>query len=427
MEPATDTIAAQKRMPSSVTLGKLACALMLASGILVWAWMRSVFPPGYEAILDALLLTGSVFLVSKALLSLLYTPANADVVLEGARISAVIACHNEDPDILQTLLGSLRHQEYALFEVIVVDDGSTDARTCAFFDGFSDESGFVTVHRFAENQGKIAALDWGIREAAGDFLLLTDADGLIERDVARKLIAPFSDERVGAVCGRVTALNRTCGLLTRMQGLIYDSAYYLGRGAQSVTGSVIVCSGALSMYRAEALEGELGKLTNYFGGKHTRFTGDDSALTGIVLGKGYKTAYQSDAVCLTTVPTTLRAFVKQQVRWTRDAYTAAFEFVPSSAKQPCAMAWHFAEGFLWIIMLGALAGVLMSFQLLPTLLTFATILFYIAASATISMAYSIDEDRVAFFTCIFFSLLFEALLFTVRVTALATVIRSKWR
>jgi glycosyltransferase involved in cell wall biosynthesis len=93
-------------------------------------------------------------------------------------ISVIMAARNEESGVGDALR-SLLAQRYANFEIIVVDDRSTD-RTGAILDALArDESRLRVAHVTELPQGWIGknhALWYGVRQARGEFLLFTDAD-----------------------------------------------------------------------------------------------------------------------------------------------------------------------------------------------------------------------------------------------------------
>lgn len=88
------------------------------------------------------------------------------------RVSVVIPAYNEEAGIAQTLQELTQHPRVAEFELIVVNDGSTD-RTAEEVERFPD----VRLIHHAGNRGYGATVKTGIKASTGDYVLWYDADG----------------------------------------------------------------------------------------------------------------------------------------------------------------------------------------------------------------------------------------------------------
>jgi len=85
-------------------------------------------------------------------------------------------------------------------------------------------------------------------------------------------------------------------------------------------GAVMCCTGVISAYRNDIIQDVKERYANQmFMGKVCTY-GDDRNLTNLVLEKGYKTIYESDAVGWTDVPKNMKQYLKQQLRWNRSFY-----------------------------------------------------------------------------------------------------------
>lgn len=95
-----------------------------------------------------------------------------------ARISCIVCAYNE-ADRIRAILDAV-YQHPVLCELIVVNDGSTDA-TEALLKGYPD----IRVISYSPNRGKTYALSQGISAAAGDYLMMLDADlaGITAADI----------------------------------------------------------------------------------------------------------------------------------------------------------------------------------------------------------------------------------------------------
>jgi hyaluronan synthase len=254
------------------------------------------------------------YIVSRFALSLAYRPPR-DVGHE-PRVAIVMPAFNEQRVIARSLR-SLLALDYPVdkLELVAVDDGSTDA-TLARIEQVADESPRVRVIALGRNQGKRAAMAAGMRATDAEILAFVDSDSSLEPDALRTLVQGFADPRVGAMCGHAEVQNVDGSWLTRMQVVRYYVAFKVVKAAESLFSCVTCCSGCFSAYRRSAI------LPHLDGWEHQRFLGspatfgDDRALTNLVL-REWKVRYAADAVSHTVVPTTMRQFLRQQLRWKR--------------------------------------------------------------------------------------------------------------
>jgi dolichyl-phosphate beta-glucosyltransferase len=93
-------------------------------------------------------------------------------------ISVIVPAYNEARRLPPMLLDAVDflEQHFDSYEIIVVDDGSTDD-TAAITEKFARLHNPVAVHRLAENKGKGAAVKAGMLRARGTLRLFADADG----------------------------------------------------------------------------------------------------------------------------------------------------------------------------------------------------------------------------------------------------------
>src|SRR5215467_1971194 len=94
---------------------------------------------------------------------------------EDRLVSIVIPVHNGERFVSRTLASALA-QTYAHFEIVAVDDGSTD-RTAGILEAAAAHDGRIRVFRTL-NSGVAAARNFGISYARGQLIALLDADDL---------------------------------------------------------------------------------------------------------------------------------------------------------------------------------------------------------------------------------------------------------
>ena len=126
---------------------------------------------------------------------------------ECKKVSVIVPVYNGEKYISQCM-DSLLHQKIPLYEVVIVDDGSTD-ESGAIADRYAREYPSVKViHQ--ENRGVSAARNRGIREAAGDYIGFCDQDDTVSPDyysVLSNLLTDFdADIAAGNFCQMETVL-----------------------------------------------------------------------------------------------------------------------------------------------------------------------------------------------------------------------------
>ena len=114
---------------------------------------------------------------------------------ETIRYSVIIPAYNAGKTILDALI-ALKNQSVSPddYEVIVVDDGSTDETA-----NMAHHFGVSCIRQ--ANRGPAAARNHGVRVAIGEIILFTDADCVPDRDWIRQMTQPFRNERTVGVKG----------------------------------------------------------------------------------------------------------------------------------------------------------------------------------------------------------------------------------
>jgi len=217
-------------------------------------------------------------------------------------VSVIVPAYNEEVGIAAAVR-SLLASDHPVLEVIVVDDGSTDA-TSSVVEGLTDDPRVRLIRQ--ANSGKAAALNRGIAAARHDVIVMVDGDTIFEPDTIRHLVAPLADPGVGAVAGNTKVGNRS-GLLGRWQHIEYVMGCNLERRMYEALGCIMVVPGAIGAYRREALD--------QVGGLSTDTLAEDTDLTIAVTRAGWRVAYESRARAWTEAPTTLRQLWRQRYRW----------------------------------------------------------------------------------------------------------------
>ncbi len=265
----------------------------------------------------------TTFELSRVLGAILYdryvSPALAEAERSGEfyepTITFVIPCKNEEAAIEKTITKCFQ-AEYPKekIEVIVINDGSTDRTRQVILQVKQRYPELVFVD-WEVNQGKRHGMAEGFRRAKGEIIIQLDSDSYIEPSSVRKIIDPFRDPKVGAVCAHADPENADQNFLTKMQAAYYFMSFRILKAAESAFYTVFCCSGCSSAYRKSIVNPILDVwLNETFLGLPVTW-GDDRALTNWVLKLGYHTIYTDRAQAYTICPSTLKQLMKQQVRW----------------------------------------------------------------------------------------------------------------
>jgi biofilm PGA synthesis N-glycosyltransferase PgaC len=235
------------------------------------------------------------------------TDALPEELAEAPPVSVIVPAYNEEA-VIVSALRSLLELDYPAYEVIVVDDGSTDgtATQAAALAGDYGRARVRVVTR--PNGGKASALNAGMALARSDYVLCMDADSRLSRDSLRAAMRHFRDPRVGAVAGNVKVVNRST-MWTALQALEYIEGLNMARRAQGFLRVVNIVPGPIGVFRREALIG--------VGGYDTDTFAEDADLTLKILTAGWHVTYEDRAIAWTEAPERLQDLVKQRYRWTR--------------------------------------------------------------------------------------------------------------
>ncbi len=265
-------------------------------------------------------------------------------------VSILIPAFNERETIVSSV-SSLFNLNYPQFEIVIINDGSTDGmveevmrafQMVEFPEAYRQRIATRPVTRvFAsarfpqvrlvdkENGGKADALNAGINCARYPIICTMDADCILQQDSLHRVVRPFlEDPKTVAVGGVVRVLNGCTvrdGMLEKVelprkllplfQLVEYLRAFLFGRLGWSPLNALMVISGAFGVFYKERMIA--------VGGYRTDTVGEDMDIVVRLHlnlrkeGRPYRITFVPDPICWTEVPADLRSLRNQRMRWQR--------------------------------------------------------------------------------------------------------------
>ncbi|GGM60652.1 glycosyltransferase family 2 protein [Dactylosporangium sucinum] len=326
-------------------------------------WVREVLRVTDVAILAYFLLINTSYLVLIALAGSEFVHHLRRVPFAGHEetyrspltepVSVLVPAHNESAGIVQSVQAMLALR-YPVFEVIVIDDGSTDDT----FERLREEFDLVEVPRVVpdatptrgrirsvhvprdrpdplvvvrkENGGKTDAVNTGINVAQHPLVCMVDADSILDPQALLSVAKPFSDDPVRTVAsggvirvangctvvaGRIVDVRMPRNWLAKVQVVEYLRAFLLGRTGWSRFGGLLIISGAFGIFRRDLLV-EIGGLDH-------DCIGEDAELVVRLhrhlrqQKRDYRIVFVAEPVSWSEAPSTLKVLGKQRRRWHR--------------------------------------------------------------------------------------------------------------
>lgn len=272
-------------------------------------------------------------------------------------VSIIVPAFNERETIVSNV-NSMLEVGYPEFEVIVVNDGSTDDTLAKLSEDFSlfpvtdttrpqlpskqvrriyrslDHPNLVVVDK--ENGGKSDALNAGINVSNYPLFCCIDADSLLNSDALLRIAKPFvEDDRIVAAGGIVRVLNGAeiekdrvvrskapKKLIHLCQAIEYVRGFLTGRTALARLNSLLIISGAFGLFLKKAIID--------VGGYKSDTVCEDMELVVRLQRYGrehkhpWRVIFIPDPVCWTQVPSDYRSLMRQRDRWQRGLLESIF-------------------------------------------------------------------------------------------------------
>lgn len=268
----------------------------------------------------------------------------------GMPITLIVPAFNEEAGIVESVR-SLLTLQYSDYEIIVVDDGSTDGTLGSLVEAFqlipadrAPSADLLTapvrsVHRAArhpnlwvvskDNGGKADSLNAGLNHSRTPLFCAMDADTLLEPEALPRLVRPFLENRNTVAAGGIVRIANGCvidggivrqvllpkSIVAQFQVVEYLRAFLAARVGWDVLQATLIISGAFGVFKRGIVVDA--------GGFATGTVGEDMELV-VRLHRhcrendiAYRVAFIPDPVAWTEAPEDLRSLGRQRNRWQR--------------------------------------------------------------------------------------------------------------
>lgn len=256
---------------------------------------------------------GCAFIVSSIYYHLLMERHDRPRYLEHGEpfVTILVPAHNEEASIGSTVQWLETQLNYPVdkYEIIVIDDASTDRTAPILADLQIDYPHNLRVITIVKNRGKAHAFNIALAYAKGDFLLSNDADTKPNPDALWQYLSYFEREggqNVGAVTGNMLAANRTT-IVALAQFNELNSIIGLIKRSQMSYGALFAFSGANTMYRKQAVLD--------VGGWEAEQPTEDIAIAWEMQAAGWRALFAPRIRFFLDVPERAGLLVKQRKRW----------------------------------------------------------------------------------------------------------------
>lgn len=264
------------------------------------------------------------FLNAHLLMSLILdSPPPLDLEIDYPPVSILIASYNDAKNLYETFR-SLRQQDYpAYFEIIVVDDGSSD-------ESFKVLRELKTINVkifYIKHGGKARALSEGLKHVRYPLLVTIDADTYLHPQALRRIVARILSDppNTGAVAGHVLVKNSRVNLLAKAQEWDYFTGISSVKRQQSLYRGTMVAQGSFSIFFTKLLRIERGWPV---------VVGEDIVLTWALIKDGYRIGFEPTAIGFTVTPLDLKNFYHQRKRWARGMIEGLKRYGATILKEP---------------------------------------------------------------------------------------------
>ncbi|WP_148408899.1 glycosyltransferase family 2 protein [Murimonas intestini] len=338
-----------------------------------------VYLIGYSSFLFLSVLWGSNRLYTERMNEKLKNSLHQDFYIP---ISIIVPAHNEEITVVDTVCTLLK-QDYKLYEIVVVDDGSEDhtaKRLIEYFHMYkidrpvrkripckkelavyeAKEGGIQLTLVMKENGGKADTLNMGINISRFPYFICIDADSMLQRDSLREIAKPVLEDNRTIACGgqvrvsngvrlidgRVQDYSLPKKIIIALQVLEYDRSFMASRIFMDSFNGNLIISGAFGLFEKNTVV--------LAGGYDNSTMGEDMELVVKLHAfcrlnhLDYRIRYTPDAVCWSQAPGNLPDLMRQRRRWHIGLYESLTKYKAAVGRKEYGIMGTVSFLYFWI-------------------------------------------------------------------------------
>jgi cellulose synthase/poly-beta-1,6-N-acetylglucosamine synthase-like glycosyltransferase len=196
-----------------------------------------------------------------------------------------------------------------LYEVVVVEDGSTDT-TRQICEHYAKENPqLIRFFHSADSLGKPRALNRALAECRGDIVTVLDADCFPNLDLLKRAAEYFEDSSLAAIQGMTLPINRDESMISKLstyEEQAWFKIYMMGKRERDL---FVPLTGSCGFVRREII--------TKLGGWDDNSLAEDAELAAKLVEKGYRIKYAPEVQSLQEYAASPRQLIKQRTRWFR--------------------------------------------------------------------------------------------------------------
>lgn len=202
------------------------------------------------------------------------------------------------------------------FEMIIIDDGSTDNTYEAAKNTIKKHPQFNVTLITKKNEGKGVAMNLALSKAKGDYFISLDGDSHIEPSAIKKLLPYFTSQDIAAVLPCMKVSNPK-NLLEKIQWYEYIVNMYYKK-IMGHLDCIFVAPGPFSVFRTHVLR--------EVGGFAKENLTEDLEMTLRLQKNHYRILQAMDVYVYTNVPNTMKQLYRQRNRWFKGSFFNALAY-----------------------------------------------------------------------------------------------------